>query len=454
MQAAERLGFPVVVKVDGPAHKAIAGGVVLGVTDAAAVADATVRLGGSVLVAKQVPAGIETFCGMTRDPDYGPIVAVGLGGRAIEALSLAAVALAPIGWERARALVAEAPGLARLATPVALDQLATIAVAVSRLAVEHPEVQAIDVNPVILSDADAVAVDALIHVAPDAPRRVACRYLPPCRHHPTPAQGVRALYKPVPKRRPSVSTLASPSQSSAIRHARIDLAAAHRLAVLDGFHEGTWNHLSVSVPGAPERMLVTPSYVHWSQVTASSLVDVGPGGAVEDMDEAAWIAYRIHYPLHSARPDAVCVMHTHAPSIVAMAMIGEELNTAEQNALAFHGRVAYTSSYDGLLDDMRQGAFMAEALGDTAYVLFLRNHGAVVVGPTIGQTYTSMYLLNRACQAQILAMSTGRPLQSVPADDLRGWTHNEYGAPGEDYRWHHFEAMKRVLDATEPGYVA
>lgn len=166
VQAAERLGFPVVVKVDGPAHKAIAGGVVLGVTDAAAVADATVRLGGSVLVAKQVPAGIETFCGMTRDPDYGPIVAVGLGGRAIEALSLAAVALAPIGWERARALVAEAPGLARLATPVALDQLATIAVAVSRLAVEHPEVQAIDVNPVILSDADAVAVDALIHVAP------------------------------------------------------------------------------------------------------------------------------------------------------------------------------------------------------------------------------------------------------------------------------------------------
>lgn len=163
--AATQLGFPVVVKVDGPAHKVAVGGVVLGVQSAAAAGEAARRLGGPVLVARQVPAGVEAFCGMTRDPDYGRVLAVGLGGRVIEALSLAAVALAPVHLEQARALVAEAPGLSGLATPEALEQLAGIVVAIGRLAVDHPAVQAIDVNPVILSDQGAVAVDALVDVA-------------------------------------------------------------------------------------------------------------------------------------------------------------------------------------------------------------------------------------------------------------------------------------------------
>jgi acetyltransferase len=163
--AATQLGFPVVVKVDGPAHKVAVGGVVLGVEHATAAAEAARRLGRPVLVARQVPPGVEAFCGMTRDPDYGPILAVGLGGRAIEALSLAAVALAPVDLDRARALVAEAPGLRDLASPEALEQLARIVVAIGRLAVDQPRVHAIDVNPVILSAQGAVAVDALVDVA-------------------------------------------------------------------------------------------------------------------------------------------------------------------------------------------------------------------------------------------------------------------------------------------------
>jgi ribulose-5-phosphate 4-epimerase/fuculose-1-phosphate aldolase len=77
-------------------------------------------------------------------------------------------------------------------------------------------------------------------------------------------------------------TLTSHSQEAAVRQARIDLAAAHRLAVRDELHEGTWNHFSLAVRTAPERMLITPSFMHWSQVTASNLVDVGPGTARRD----------------------------------------------------------------------------------------------------------------------------------------------------------------------------
>ena len=150
------------MKVDGPAHKAAQNGVVLGLSDPEAVRAATERLGGSVLVARQTEGGAEAFCGMTRDPDFGPILAVGLGGRAVESLSLAAVSLAPLGEDEARELVAEAPGL--VASPAAGEALAATLVALGRLAVDHPRISAVDVNPLILSADGALAVDALVVV--------------------------------------------------------------------------------------------------------------------------------------------------------------------------------------------------------------------------------------------------------------------------------------------------
>jgi acetyltransferase len=162
--AARELAPPLVVKIDGPAHKSVAGGVVLGVENPEAAAKAATRLGGRVVVAEQVAAGAEAFCGLTRDSDYGPVLAVGLGGVAVEALSLAATALAPVDLESARALVREAPGLARVASDAALETLANALVGIGRLAVDHPEVEAVDVNPFILGDDGAVAVDALVVV--------------------------------------------------------------------------------------------------------------------------------------------------------------------------------------------------------------------------------------------------------------------------------------------------
>ena len=162
--AARRLGYPVVVKMDGPAHKGAVGGVVLGVGDDDAVRAATERLGGQVLVARQVPAGPEVICGFTRDPDYGPMLAVGIGGRLAGSLSLAATALSPVNQDVARWIVRSAPGLAALCSPAASDDLVRTVLALSRIAVAHPNVRAVDVNPLILHDDGAIAVDALIIV--------------------------------------------------------------------------------------------------------------------------------------------------------------------------------------------------------------------------------------------------------------------------------------------------
>lgn len=153
--AAAQLGFPVVVKVDGPAHKSATGGVVLGLRSADEVAAAATRLGGRVLVARQLPAGPECLCGMTRDGDHGPVLAVGRGGTSVES-GRPVVCLAPVDRATALALVREA-GL-----PDGAEPLADVLVALGRLAVEQPAVAAVDVNPLILGPGGPVAVDALV----------------------------------------------------------------------------------------------------------------------------------------------------------------------------------------------------------------------------------------------------------------------------------------------------
>ena len=125
---------------------------------------AAAELGGRVLVAREVAAGHEILCGLDRDPQYGPVLAVGLGGRAVEALELAQVTLAPVGLAAAHALVDDAPGLAPLLSTPARDDVARTLVALGRLARDHPDVAAVDVNPLIASADGAVAVDALVVV--------------------------------------------------------------------------------------------------------------------------------------------------------------------------------------------------------------------------------------------------------------------------------------------------
>jgi len=164
VSAAQDLGFPVVVKVDGPAHKSITGGVVLGITSTEEVARATKLLGEAVMVAHQVPSGREVICGMYRDAMFGPVLSIGAGGALAEALGASGTWLAPISQRDAQALVASVPGVAGISGPAYAD-LVKVMLALSRLALDHPEVEAIDVNPLVLDENGAIAVDALIFVS-------------------------------------------------------------------------------------------------------------------------------------------------------------------------------------------------------------------------------------------------------------------------------------------------
>ncbi len=158
--ATAELGAPVVVKTDGAAHKTTEGGVVLGVATPEAAAEATRRLGGGpVLVARQVEAGAEVLCGMTRDPDFGPILAVGRGGVEVETLDSVRVSSAPLDAASAAALV----GAAGVDDPHGV--VAQTLVALSDLALAHPRIASVEVNPLIVTVSATTAVDALVVIA-------------------------------------------------------------------------------------------------------------------------------------------------------------------------------------------------------------------------------------------------------------------------------------------------
>jgi ribulose-5-phosphate 4-epimerase/fuculose-1-phosphate aldolase len=240
--------------------------------------------------------------------------------------------------------------------------------------------------------------------------------------------------------------------SDEIRQARVDLAAALRLAVRFGLHEGICNHFSYAVPGRDDRFLLNPHGIHWSQVTASGLQLVDRDGTVLEGDgEAETSAFCIHAPIHLRAPRARAVLHCHMPHATALTSIEDgRLEPVTQNALRFHGDVAYDDDYNGVAENTAEGARMADVLGHNR-VLFLANHGVIVVGETMAQAFDDLYYLERACEVQVLAMSTGRPLKRV-GDNMAGSVFSRWSGNDGSYAKTHFEALKRVLDAEEPGY--
>ena len=97
--------------------------------------------------------------------------------------------------------------------------------------------------------------------------------------------------------------------------ARVDLAASHRLAVMHGFNEGIFNHFTLRVPGTNDRYYQIPFGLHWSEVTASCLIEVGYDGRLVSVSgEIERSAFCIHAPIHRLIPSAACVLHPTCPS--------------------------------------------------------------------------------------------------------------------------------------------
>ena len=238
--------------------------------------------------------------------------------------------------------------------------------------------------------------------------------------------------------------------------ARVDLAAAHRLAVMHGFHEGIFNHLTLRVPGRNDRFYQIPFGLHWSEVTASSFMEVGYDGTLlsgeGDIERSC---YCIHAPMHRLLPDAAAVFHTHMPYASALARLEDpRILPIGQTELAIMMVTAYDNTYTGLAFDPAEGERLAGVIGDK-HVLMMASHGVATVGKSVSQAFDLLYYTERVAQVQLLAMSSGRQLRFLSDDVIQatfdGYRNGEHygGRPPCDW---HFAALKRILDRREPDY--
>ncbi|MCD6078827.1 MAG: hypothetical protein K0R89_2771 [Ramlibacter sp.] len=199
-----------------------------------------------------------------------------------------------------------------------------------------------------------------------------------------------------------------------VRSLRSDLALALRAAAHHGLGEGVCNHFSVALPQRADWFLLNPRGLHWSEVRQDDIVLVDAGGRpLAGRHPVEPTAMFIHAAVHRIAGKA-CVMHTHMPHATALTLTDVRGldTTLSQGAMRFHGRIAVDAHYNGLALDASEGERIARAMGG-ADVAFLGNHGVIVCGERVDHAFDDLYYLERACQAQVLALSTGRPLQPV-----------------------------------------
>ena len=253
----------------------------------------------------------------------------------------------------------------------------------------------------------------------------------------------------------SVRPLITPrAEDAAVAEARVQLAAAHRIAVLHELDEGIDNHFTMTVPGRDGQYLILPFGLHWSEARASDLIVFDEQGRVlEGSGTLELSAQCIHAPIHRITGARV-VLHTHQTWTIALNMLKDNrLLPASQTAAFYHGQIAYDDDYSGLAATLDEGERLAAAMGGKP-IVFMKNHGVLVTGDTVAQAYRRLYRIERVCRNQILALSTGRALE-VLSDEIVA----RVQTPGADDRHPRaererlfFEAMMRVADRELPGY--
>ncbi|MCI0701191.1 MAG: class II aldolase/adducin family protein [Planctomycetia bacterium] len=231
---------------------------------------------------------------------------------------------------------------------------------------------------------------------------------------------------------------------------RIDLAACYRLVALYGWDDIIFTHISVKLPGKAE-FLINPYGMLFDEITASSLVRVDEVGnkLSESPHPVNPAGFVIHSAIHAVRHDALCVLHTHTVAGVAVSAQREGLLPISQQATVALASLGY-HDYEGIAVRDDEKARLQRDLGDKT-CLILRNHGLLTVGSTIADAFLSMYLLQRACEIQLLAQAGGE-LVSVDSRIIGGVKENVMAVTrglGGSLAW---PGLLRKLDRLNPGY--
>ncbi len=234
------------------------------------------------------------------------------------------------------------------------------------------------------------------------------------------------------------------------REARVQLAACYRIFAHLGWTEMIFNHITLRVPGAGKHFLINPFGLHYSEITASSLLLIDIDG--NPVREAKWpvnkAGFVIHSAIHGSIDAAHCVMHTHTTTGMAVACLKDGLSPTNFYAAQLHGGVAY-HDFEGITVEEGEKLRLIASIGRKRAVI-LRNHGLLAWGPSLPEAFLTLWTLQRACDVQTASSSAGA-LNPI-ANEVFAQTVRESG-PGEKRTCDDvFAAMQRLVDAKDPFY--
>lgn len=236
---------------------------------------------------------------------------------------------------------------------------------------------------------------------------------------------------------------------------RVDLAAAFRWTARLDMHEAVSNHFSLAVNEDGTQFLMNANQAHFSRIRASGLLflDANDLDALEGPDAPDPTAWGLHGAIHRHCPHARCAMHVHSIFSTVLASLADStLPPIDQNTAVFHNRVVVDEDYGGLAFE-EEGRRCAALFADPARkVMVMGNHGVMVIGGTVAETFNRMFFFERAAETYIRALQTGRKLR-VLSDEIAEKTAREIEEyPGRDER--HLAELKAILDDEGSDYAS
>jgi ribulose-5-phosphate 4-epimerase/fuculose-1-phosphate aldolase len=228
---------------------------------------------------------------------------------------------------------------------------------------------------------------------------------------------------------------------------RVDLAAAFRWTARLNMHEGVANHFSLAINEDGTKFLMNPNQVHFSRIKASDLiiVDANDPETLNGPDAPDPTAWGLHGGMHRHCPHARCAMHVHSTFATVLASLADSrLPPIDQNGAMFFNRVVVDEHYGGLAFE-EEGERCAKLFDDPKKkVMVMGNHGVMIIGATVAETFNRLFYFERAVENYIRALQTGQPLRILPNEIAEKTAQEIEDYPEQDLR--HLAELKAILD--------